>query len=117
MKTIMDSRRLAAGAIALGLLVGGIVTRPPAARAEDPARIRIENFSFVPTDLTVKAGTKVIWENTDDIPHSVVLADKSFRSKPLDTLDEATFTFVKTGTVEYFCGLHPFMHARITVIP
>ena len=110
-------RRLAAGTVALGLLVGGIVARPTGVRADDPPTVRIDNFSFVPADLTVKVGTKVTWENRDDIPHSIVLTDKSFRSKPLDTHDTASFTFARAGVVDYFCGLHPHMHARITVVP
>jgi plastocyanin len=59
----------------------------------------------------------VTLENSDDIPHSVVMSDKSFRSKPLDTHDKTTFTFAKPGVVEYFCGLHPHMKGKITVVP
>ena len=87
------------------------------AHAAQPATVEIENFSFVPDTITVPVGTTVTWENGDDIPHSIVLADKSFRSKPLDTHDKATFTFTKLGETAYFCGLHPHMQGRIIVIP
>src|SRR5215472_10338176 len=33
-----------------------------------PGQIVIENFSFQPATLTVKAGTKVTWVNRDDVP-------------------------------------------------
>ena len=43
--------------------------------------IKIDNFSFTPPTLTVKAGTQITWTNGDDIPHTVVSDDQSFKSK------------------------------------
>lgn len=77
--------------------------------------IRIDNFSFVPATVTIPAGTTVRWTNRDDIPHSVVADDKSFKSKALDTDDQFTYTFAKPGTYHYFCGLHPKMTATVVV--
>jgi plastocyanin len=59
----------------------------------------------------------VVWENDDDIVHTVVSRDGAFRSPALDTEDKFSFTFDKTGTFEYFCGLHPYMKAKIVVAP
>jgi plastocyanin len=49
----------------------------PALAATAPAwaadtMVMIHNFAFSPQRLTVKAGTTVVWENADDIPHTVV---------------------------------------------
>jgi len=63
----------------------------------------------------VKAGDTVTWENVDDIPHTVVATNRSFKSKALDTNDKFSFTFTTPGTFEYFCSLHPHMKAHITV--
>ena len=90
---------------------------PASVEAADGQTIKIENFSFVPDNLAVRVGTTVTWQNGDDIPHSVVFSDKSFRSKPLDTHDKATFTFANPGEMQYFCGLHPHMKGQITVLP
>ena len=87
------------------------------AEAAGTAMIKIENFSFGPDTIKIPVGTTVTWENGDDIPHSVVLSDKSFRSKPLDTHDKATFTFNRLGEIVYFCGLHPHMQGKIIVVP
>jgi plastocyanin len=87
-----------------------------AAPATD-ATVRIDNFTFGPKVLTVKAGTKVTWVNQDDIPHTVVDKSKAFRSKPLDTDDRYSFTFTQPGTYDYFCGLHPHMTAQVVVTP
>ena len=84
---------------------------PPAANAE----IKIDNFSFTPSELTVPAGTEVTWTNRDDIPHNVVTEDKSIKSKVLDTNDKFSFTFAKPGTYSYFCSLHPKMKGTVIV--
>jgi plastocyanin len=97
-------------ALALGLALFGAVS---SARAED-IEVKIDNFTFAPQQLTVKAGTTVTWINEDDIPHTVV-STGHFRSKPLDTGDKFTFTFTTAGSFQYFCGLHPHMQGSITV--
>jgi plastocyanin len=79
------------------------------------AIVKIDNFTFDPPRLTVKAGTSVTWYNEDDIPHTVVASGKSFRSKTLDTDDKYTFTFMTPGAYEYFCSLHPHMTGTIVV--
>jgi len=77
--------------------------------------IKIDNFSFTPSTLTVPAGTTVTWTNSDDIPHTVVSDDKSFKSKVLDTDEKFTYTFMKAGTYPYFCSIHPKMTGKIVV--
>jgi plastocyanin len=78
-------------------------------------QIVIENFSFKPATLTVKAGTKVTWVNRDDAPHTATDNDKRFNSGALDTDDQFSFTFEKPGTYDYFCALHPKMTGRVVV--
>ena len=71
---------------------------PQQAAQEMTARVKIDNFSFSPTTLEIKAGTTVTWTNADDIPHTVVNDDKIFKSKALDTDDKFSFKFDKAGT-------------------
>jgi amicyanin len=97
----------------VGLLAGFAVMAAPT-EPEDTAA-KIENFTFVPQRLTVKAGTTVTWTNADDIPHSVASTTKVFKSKVLDTNDKFSFTFTTAGTYEYFCSLHPHMTGTIVV--
>jgi plastocyanin len=103
---------------ALAALTSIAVTRPGVAKAGDqPAlvEVKIDNFSFGPTTLTVAAGTTVTWKNNDDVPHTVVSDDKVFRSKALDTDDKFSYTFTKPGTYNYFCSVHPKMVAKVVV--
>jgi plastocyanin len=80
-----------------------------------PVEITIDNFSFTPPSITVKAGTPITWTNRDDIPHTVVSSDFVFKSKALDTDDKFSFTLTKPGTYTYFCSLHPKMTAKVVV--
>jgi len=77
--------------------------------------VKIDNFSFGPSELTVPAGTTVTWINRDDIPHTVVSTEKLFKSKVLDTDDKFSFKFEKLGTYPYFCSIHPKMTGKVTV--
>jgi plastocyanin len=78
-------------------------------------QVIIENFSFAPATLTVKAGTKVTWINRDDVPHTVNENDKRFKSGTLDTDDQFSYTFSSPGMFSYFCALHPKMTGQIIV--
>jgi plastocyanin len=78
--------------------------------------LSIDNFTFTPQTLTVKAGTTVTWINKDDIPHGIASANNAFKkSGALDTDDSYSFTFTTPGTYQYFCYLHPHMVGAIVV--
>jgi amicyanin len=81
------------------------------------AQVKIDNFTFSPPSLTVKAGTTVTWRNEDDIPHTVASSTRVFKSKALDTDDSFSFTLTEPGSYEYFCSLHPHMKGKIVVEP
>ena len=94
------------------LLVAAAIAAP--AQAEE-TQVKIDNFTFNPQQITVKAGTTVVWTNGDDIPHTVTSKTMAFRSKALDTDDKFSFTFATAGTFSYFCSLHPHMTGSIVV--
>ena len=104
------------GAAVGSVLAGGVLF----ARAQSPAAaaISIDNFTFNPQSLTVKAGTTVTWTNKDDIPHGIAATNNAFkRSQALDTDDSYSFTFTTPGTYQYFCYIHPHMTGTIVVQP
>src|SRR6478672_8350295 len=103
--TPVNSRALAAFIALMALVVMN-----GNANAAD-AQVKIANFTFAPSVLTVKVGTTVTWVNDDDIK------DGKFRSSALDTGDKFSQTFSAAGTVEYFCVIHPHMTGKIVVEP
>lgn len=105
------TRTLARSAMA-GLVAAAIAAGP--ARAAD-IEVKIDNFTFNPQQITVKAGNTVVWINHDDIPHNVVSKQMLFKSKVLDTDEKFSFTFATPGAYAYFCALHPHMTGTIVV--
>jgi plastocyanin len=106
-------------ALLLGPAIGAILAFGAVAAQDatkkDANEITIDNFTFTPKELTVAVGTTVRWVNHDDIPHTVVEKNTTFRSKALDTDDSYSFTFTSAGTFDYFCGLHPHMVGQVIV--
>ena len=103
---------------ALGVVVGSVLAAGVLfARAEGPASaVSIDNFTFTPQTMTVKAGTTVTWTNKDDIPHGVAWTNNAFaKSSALDTDDTYSLTFTTPGTYQYFCYLHPHMVGTLVV--
>jgi amicyanin len=101
------------GAVAGSVLAASVLF----ARADGPtSTVSIDNFSFGPQTVTVKAGTTVTWTNKDDIPHGIASANNAFKKGPaLDTDESFSFTFTTPGTYQYFCYLHPHMVGSIVV--
>jgi plastocyanin len=112
--------RYAFAAAALGAVVGaglaGGVLVAQAQTAPAAVAVSIDNFTFTPQTLTVKAGTTVTWTNKDDIPHGIAATGNAFRrSNALDTDDSYAFLFTTPGTYQYFCYIHPHMTGTIVV--
>ena len=107
----------AAIAVALALTAGSAAGAALAAASAPAAApvVSIGNFTFGPMTVTVPVGGKVTWVNADDVPHTVMAQDKSFRSKPIDTDERFSFTFTRPGVYSYFCSLHPRMTGKVIV--
>ena len=113
MHTIKAGIRVAT-AFGVVLLVAAATFAARSAPATD-AEVDIDQFTFLPQRITVKAGTTVTWINEDDVPHTVASSSKAFKSKALDTADKFSFTFTTPGTYDYFCSLHPHMTGAVVV--
>jgi plastocyanin len=105
---------LGLGISSYGLVTSRLSVAQDQARSEGP-EIKIDNFSFMPQDISVTAGTLVTWVNRDDLPHTVTSTNDVFKSKALDTDDKFSYKFDKPGTYEYYCSIHPKMTAKVVV--
>jgi plastocyanin len=115
-----DLRVLAIAVMAVLSAAAPLIPNPggmaaEAAPAAKGAIIKIANFDFGPTTVTVPVGASVTWVNNDDDAHSVVADNHAFRSAPLDTGESYSFTFAAAGTYSYHCGLHPQMVGKVVV--
>jgi plastocyanin len=114
-----NSSRLSRGFAALALVLFAAFVMPALfASAGTPAPtidLNIAKFAFAPKEITIAPGTKIIWTNRDETPHTVTSNDKSFASKGLDTDDKFEHTFASEGDFNYICTVHPFMTGVVHV--
>lgn len=77
------------------------------------------NECFLPSTLTVPAGTTVTWTNDDPAAHTVTSGQDSISDGVFDSnlfLAGKTFshTFDAPGEYEYFCFVHLWMKGKVT---
>jgi len=99
----------------MGGMMGGGDDVETTGFASGRGQVRIEDFRFDPSQLTVTAGTVVAWTNEDDASHTATARDGSFDTGRLDKGESGEITFETLGTFEYICEFHPSMEARVTV--
>jgi plastocyanin len=82
-----------------------------------PFAIKIAGYQYAPGNVNIKAGTLVVWSNTDNDTHNVAIdqGPELFVSPVLKRGDETRFYFTRMGIYEIFCEWHPQMKSRITV--
>lgn len=107
----------AAGIIAAALAVTPFTASPrPAAAAT--VSVDIVDVAFSPAAVTVGVGDTIVWTNTGAAPHTSTSdpgqAD-AWDSSTLTTGQSFSRTFSVPGTFTYFCAIHPFMRASLTV--
>lgn len=77
--------------------------------------VQIVDFQFEPQDLTVEVGTTVTFTNDDGFAHTAEADDGSFDTGNLEGGASAEVTFAEAGELSYFCAIHNYMKATITV--
>ena len=79
----------------------------------------MDKVEYVPATVTVPAGGKVVWTNTDQIPHTVTKdrgPGEDFDSKTMPA-GSGRFeqSFRDPGTVDYICTIHPNQLGKVIV--
>ncbi len=77
--------------------------------------IDIASFAFAPAEVTVKAGTKIVWTNQDDANHQVHDDNGAFLSDIVGKGGTVEVDYSAPGTFTYHCHVHPNMKATIIV--
>ncbi|CAA9486829.1 MAG: hypothetical protein AVDCRST_MAG67-2184 [uncultured Solirubrobacteraceae bacterium] len=93
-------------------------------RAASPAKaidaVQIKTFLYEPAAITVPVGTKITFTNEDSAPHTATSGpspnpDGVFDTDILKKGQSTAVKLTKAGTFAYYCTLHPFMKATVTV--
>jgi plastocyanin len=109
------ARSRTALALALCAAIGATAILAAAASPGRSVDVNITKFAYGPKEITVAPGTRIVWTNHDETPHTVTSNDKSFASKGLDTDDKYEHTFASEGDFGYICTVHPFMTGVVHV--
>ncbi len=79
------------------------------------------NNCFDPHNTSVQPGASVTWRNDDNVLHTVTSgkstdadAGKLF-DKNIPAGQSVSIQFNNTGTIDYFCKVHPWMSGQVTV--
>jgi plastocyanin len=110
----------AAGVVIVAGCGSGMSSSSSTSSTSSSPQVTIQDFSFKPSTLTVKAGTKVTWINSGPSAHTVTSDTMVFQSADLSGPTAGDpyggggmpgasfqFTFNTPGTYAYHCSLHP----------
>ncbi|MBD3233616.1 MAG: T9SS type A sorting domain-containing protein [candidate division Zixibacteria bacterium] len=78
--------------------------------------VAIQNFSFVPEDVTIGVGDEVRWENFDGVNHTSTSDDGVWDSGVIPPGERFEFQFNTAGEYPYHCSIHPMMTGNVTVL-
>jgi plastocyanin len=79
-----------------------------------------EIFDFKFRSVTIARGTILRWVNQDPFPHTLTSGTPEVPTNIWDSVQLATnedfaYTFGEAGTHEFYCTIHPYMKATVTV--
>lgn len=82
--------------------------------------VKVRMFQFQKKTLRIDTGTRVVWNNRDQILHTVTGIDSGSDAVLIDgELDgvgaKYAVTFAEPGTYDYFCMIHTAMKGRVVV--
>ena len=106
-------------AVLAGLLLssgsGGDEDATPTVLDDLAVTIEIDDFRFQPPNVSVPVGATVTWVNRDAAPHDSTARDETWETDLLQRDEKSVVTFDEPGTWEYYCAIHPYMTATLTV--
>ena len=89
--------------------------------AAEQMTVRLENFAFNPSELTIPAGTRVTFTNADSAAHTVTegvdgtAAPNARFDDELQGNQSTMITFDEPGEYQITCRFHPSMNMTVTV--
>ena len=111
-------QRMMGGQYNHGSMMGGYQQNPTqqGTPVTGVTKLNIQNFVYQPANVQVRAGSTVTWTNQDSVPHSVTFKNGMKDSGLLSQGQSFSYTFNAPGTYQYYCTVHPYMVATVTVV-
>ena len=77
--------------------------------------VRMGNYFFTPTNLTINIGDTVTWSNTVlSPPHDTTGPSNLWASSQFASPNKFSFTFSNAGNYPYVCAIHTSAHPEQT---
>ena len=82
------------------------------------AMVNIVDFAFNPAAVSIHVNDSVVWTWIGPTPHTSTSTAGLWDSGVMSAAaTQFTYTFKSSGAFPYFCAIHPFMTASVTVTP
>ena len=78
--------------------------------------VRMGDFFFSPSSVSVRVGDIVTWHNSGNAPHTATADDGSFDTGTVVSGQSASHMFTRPGTFSYVCTIHPNMKGTVRVL-
>lgn len=106
--------------IITAVIFGFLVLVPSVLSAATKLEVEIEDFAFIPQNITIQVGDTVEWKNRDAVGHSSTsgkdgVADGMWESGILQQDQRYSYVFNTEGVYAYFCRPHTWMTGTVTV--
>lgn len=89
---------------------------------EDVVKVRISQFKYNPAEITVTAGTTILWVNEDPAGHNASFVAENLPDLEQDLAgpivgqgERFAVRFNEAGRYDYYCTPHPFMKGAVVV--
>lgn len=98
------------------MLLGAGAQRGPYDSAPRRHLVEIRGMAFHPAVLKVARGDTITWVNRDIVPHTATSGGKpAWSTGNLAQEQSGQYVPQHTGTIAYFCELHPVMQGKLII--
>ncbi len=88
----------------------------PTSVNESQVTIDMQGYAYHPGNISVPRGAQVTWVNDDNVDHTATEKDNtSWDTQIVHYGASKTIKFDSPGTFRYYCTIHPYMVATLTV--
>lgn len=110
---------LPAAVVVLSAVIAAVTTAAPLQAAPSEVPIAITGFSFQPSTVSGRPGTRFVWTNQDGGEHTASDGGpfRLFDTGVLDDGEQGAVTIASAGTYPYLCDLHEGMVGTLAVRP
>lgn len=96
--------RLVGVGVTLALAI--VLIGPALVAAADPSTVNMLASTYSPVAVTVEAGTKVVFKNTSELPHTATADDGSFDTGMVGPGESTSVVVKKAGQIPFHCQFH-----------